>query len=113
MTGITMQRIKFYFFVVIGSQTVRMASDLRDGLSERALGVGFWAWHLLGLLSRDAIQLIAIIIALILFYVKISFYGRRAYVEGFAVIIVSAITSMLVHDYLYGWGVANRELFWW
>lgn len=108
-----MQRIKFYFFVVIGSQVLRVASDLRDGLSERASGVGFWSWHLLGLLSRDAIQLSAIIIALILFYVKISFYGRKAYGEAFAVIIVSAIVSILVHDYLYAWGVANRELFWW
>lgn len=100
-------------FSIAVSILFRIPSAIQDGLSERAAGVGWLAWHTLGWLARDVWQAIFVLYCAWRALKKTQIIGHAAIWYLALSLALNAILTFFLHDYFYGWAVENRGLFGW
>ena len=105
--------LRYFLLATLLGLLFRAPSSFRDGLSERALEVGWWAWHLWGWLARDIPQAIFIFAASVRACSRAGVIGKpgMAYVGG--VLVINAALSFWLHEWLYALAVTNRWRFGW
>lgn len=89
----------------------RAPSTMQDALSERAWGVGFWSWHILGWLVRDLVQ--AVFVGWCGWRACRDEEWKRALLVLMLFLSINALASYFAHNALYEWTVLNRWRFNW
>lgn len=101
------------FLSVVLGLLLRTPSDIKDGLSLRGDGVGYWSWHVFGLAGRDFLQ------AILTFYISIkallSTYviGKKAMTYIAINFAICALLSFWWHNFVYNWTLENLKYFGW
>lgn len=91
---------------------LRIASATQDGLSDRAIVdgvmVGWWSWHVAGWICRDLMQLY-----LLVMLGKSLGMRRLRDLRWLPWLALHAGINYLLHNFVYWWVVAHRNLFLW
>lgn len=110
MKSKTFQTIQAALVIALLSLFLRVASDFRDGLSERALLVGWWSWHIIGWMARDFWQVLFIWFGA--FWLAAIRALNRWQLTAWSYLI-AAISSWFIHRWLYAFAVEHRAWFQW